>query len=406
MAALLLIAFLVFCGVVSVKYDSKYFIFITILALSGLYVFLEPTINFDLFRHYEIYDYVSKCSWREIFNINRDYNMSYSALLYNIYTETSPIYIMYIFILSRVAGKKLLIFVTTMIVYGIPMSIIYSIGKKFKLSNLNINISVIFLLLCINYLDVSGIRNILAISIVLLGLFWDLFERKKRILACALYVIGVLLHNSVIILVMLRMILLIKNKFWRRFSIILVIGAIPISVIAYKSGVYITGNGFVSNLFNSILEKLYNFVIGNGGSTYIRSLGFGTIVFNYVSRGIGIVAAFLICDKKGLNNKNSFCHEITLKIENYRYFLTLLFVFSLSCLVQYDMFVRINMFIIIVSAPLLPFGFSKFQTCRLGVLKRNNLIRGLFVYGFMITDLLIYYLISYRALDGLYMWGI
>ena len=145
MIVLILIAFLAFLGVLSSKNDSKYYIFVVVLSLATLYAFFQPTKGFDLYRHYEIFDYVKSINIKSLFNENGDYNISYSALLYNIYLDGSPAYILYVFLLSRIGGEWMLIFTTTALVYGIPMYICYTVGKKYDLSYLAINSSIIFL---------------------------------------------------------------------------------------------------------------------------------------------------------------------------------------------------------------------------------------------------------------------
>ena len=232
-------------GVIFAKSDSRWYIVLCSVTLATLYLFFEPLEEFDLYRHYEIFSYVEGLEWAELFELNEEYNTSFVALLYNIYLESSPAYIVFLFGLSRFGGAKLLIFVTTLLVYGIPMYIVYSAGKKNGTDNVSINASIIFLLFMINYLDVSGIRNMLAVSIVLLAVYWELVLKKKRILSFFLYVIGILIHNSVCILLLLRLLVLIKNKIWKTLAFLGVVAIIPVALLLHNEGVDFSRLGYV-----------------------------------------------------------------------------------------------------------------------------------------------------------------
>lgn len=396
MLVLCVISFLILLGIAG-KINSKVYIVFCLVCLSLMYYCVSPTSDFDLYRHYEIYSYIRDINVHDIFKkLNAS---SYVALLFNIYVESSPAYILYVFFLSRIGGSHLLILITNILVYGIVFYIIYDIGKKNGISDKKINLAIVFMLIAINYLDISGIRNILAISVILLGLYWDLILKKNRIMCIALYVIACLLHMSVIILVFLRLILLIKNKLVRRVSIVSVIFSIWIAVIIQKSGFNINGLGFIGNIINQVLVKLVDFVSGNGSSLLLDSMTTRFYILNLVARigSVCICGIFYIgIYKKKTKNEN---------ILEYIDYLLLVYAFFVSSLIQYDLIIRTSMMVVLLMAPLLPISFSQ-VIVKVGnfkiVIKKKYKYWGAIVILGLICVLGIYYSISYRALDGLF----
>lgn len=385
----IILIFLVFIGLVTQKYDSKLYIIFCLCCLAGTYLLVNPTSDFDLYRHYEIYDIVQSLELKEVFQERNYLNNTFTGLLFNQYVTGSPVYIFFVFLCSRIAGHKLLIIVTTILVYGIPMYVIYSVGRDKKYSNGIINLSVIFLILSINYLDVSGIRNLLAVSIVCGAAFLDLVKKEKKYLAICGYICALMIHNSVAIVILFRLILLVKSNLIQRICVFITLFSVILLVEFKEQGFYVDNMGYIGDFINNGINRLYNYVVGGGSSVSIVSSNF--LWLNLVARIASMVSIAIIF----FRTKN-----MGEKFEQYDKFLLLIGAFVMSATVQYDLFVRMQFFLVVFVTPKLPSYFELSTGNKISSIKCKSAFSTLSLCLLIVLENVLFWLISYRALDS------
>lgn len=380
---------LLILGISMKKYDSRFFAGVIIVIFSILYLLFEPTAEFDLYRHYEIYDIIKDLSLREALAGNQSLLYNTSGLLYNIYAESSPVYILLVFLLSRFFPHKAIIVFSILIVYGVPMYIMRDIGRKNNIAKQYINLSYVALLFLINFVDVSGIRNTMASSLVFLAVYSDVYKKRRNIGVIAIYIMSALIHNSVLLVIAIRLLLLIKQKFLRRILTGVLFFSVPL--VSYLQSIgFSFGGGMIGNFLNYTLAKLNDFIIGGGSSVNIISTA--TVVINYCIRGCGILVIYLVYSeiKKRIQSEKY-------GLEEYGHFAMYFFAFSISSVTVYDMFVRLQYFAVFMGAALLPIYMEK------AVGKRITCFKGIrpFAVSMCVAIVVVgYFITSYRWMDS------
>lgn len=171
------------------KIKSIYFV-LSILIISTLAYNFIPSIDLDLFRHFEMFNSLK--------------TGGYSALINSHWFRTQPVFAIYVYILTFFGTSNILPAITSFIVYG---AILFMYNKLIIKSKYNLLFGALFffyLLSNLSFLTVnSGIRNILAITLFLIILYIDLIKNYKPVIF--LYFFVILIHNSVIILLLLRL---------------------------------------------------------------------------------------------------------------------------------------------------------------------------------------------------------
>lgn len=384
-----MITALVIIGFLMCKYDNRYYTGVVLVFLSCLYLLLTPSDSFDLYRHYEIYDIVQNCSLKEALTGNQSLINDISGSLYNIYAESSPIYIVLLYLLSRVFSHKAIIVFSVFAVYGISIGIMRDIGKRHNISNYYVNFSCMAFLILLNFVDISGIRNTLAASLAFLAVYLDVCKKQRNLKTIASYIFAVLIHSSSIIVIIIRLLLLVKHKMFRRVMTGVLLFSVPL-VVYTQDCRFSFGESPIGNLLNYTLDKFLSFVIGEGSSTGMLSTA--TVVLNIFIRGVGILAVYLIYMQVKKNKRLS-----EYGLSEYGQFAQLFFAFTLSCAPIYDMFVRLQFFTLFMGSVFLPV-YMEISVDKTAVRLKD--IRAFAVFACLVVVSVGYFLLSYRWIDG------
>ncbi len=233
---------LIIIGVVFIKECNIPVYLFFVAAVIGFLSFhiATPSQGWDLYWHYKTLDNY------------RDMGFTYFAIFDK--SISLPIYSLYFYLISLLPYNEYLPAITSFLVYGLNFILIYKIYKRFDLSKRTLWILVVFILCNLNYFGViSGIRFNLAVSLCTVALYYDYIERKK-IIPILLFLFAVLIHSSIYIIIMVRVMLFFFRKKGNAFFAItavavtfLMINILPNMLSAFNLG----------GLSDSIDELLY-----------------------------------------------------------------------------------------------------------------------------------------------------
>lgn len=216
-----------------------YTVLLTIMAF-----FFVPPSGADLYR-LKIYmmDYASS-SFKEI----------YTQAIYS-YT---PIAILYMFFIGKTAISGLLPAITTFIVFNNIFYIYKKTVLKYEIKPKQTAFVLLFLMSTGLFMStISGIRTILAFSIIVRCIFEELIENKLFIKNIIWYIIAGLIHPTGIVLAILRYLFLVlekQKKQLQKYVIVILLGLLLMLLYTYiepyiremigKSLSYISQRGF------------------------------------------------------------------------------------------------------------------------------------------------------------------
>ena len=216
------------------------FIYTIALALMGF--FYVPYITADLYRIYEYLDFFR--------------TFEFKAFLERYQDSSTLIAYIYYWLVSKTGENRLLPAITAFISYSCIFYIFRKAKEKYNVSNKNFAIALFFYMSIGNYIyTISGIRTMLAVSLIAYCLFRETVEKKFRLYHIVLYVIAAFMHNFAVVVILIRLIIPLVSKSisaLRRIAYIIFFAAISIfialnmrellDVVFEKADGYIGGN--------------------------------------------------------------------------------------------------------------------------------------------------------------------
>ena len=163
---------------------------------------------------------------------------------------------------SHLGVYQLMPAVSASIVFGIGA---YIAGDSVKRTN-NYNILwliILFQLLTIPIFNIAtNVRNILAFSLIMLGVYRDLVDKNRGVLTILLYILPCFLHGTGIILASLRLIVPFVSRF--PFVCVFFVGVISQLIgYAYTQIIFFgSGDGVVSTIIRKLIAKSYSYMVG------------------------------------------------------------------------------------------------------------------------------------------------
>lgn len=187
--------------------SSKVFFYIgawtIVLSLCTYSFFKEPSQMYDIYRHYELIDYIRNKKWdisyvvfKGISGIDSNYSFCY---LYNLWVA----------IIAKFLPNGILPFMAVLLYYSVFMYIFYHENKGLTISNLEFILSLMLCSTSMPFLYIySGIRNSSAVALAALGIY-RYFKIKKNIVSIIILIgAGVLIHPfagvAVVVLIFYR----------------------------------------------------------------------------------------------------------------------------------------------------------------------------------------------------------
>ena len=208
------------------------FIYSILLSLFGF--FFVPNIHNDLYRIYESMNGYSIIPFKSFFS---NYVLKSSV----------PISLLYYWVIGQFKINGLLPFITSFIFYTNVFYIIGDFYKKNEISNKALGLSLLIIMCNSSFFEtISGIRNMLAFSIILRCFYNEFYNNKSIIKNIIYYVIAALIHPAAIIPIFFRLIFsLIEKKSSLKLKVLIPILSVGILVLLYYFG-----NSFIQNAIN------------------------------------------------------------------------------------------------------------------------------------------------------------
>jgi hypothetical protein len=172
----------------------------TVILMMVFAFFVKPTQGMDLYTHYHILD------------VMRGNGLQYTVARYPWLFSTLPVYSGFFYIVSFLGFNQALLMITYGLIYGLQFKVLHMAVEDYKLSEHKEKVGAIMILLITNVFFCTTVRNVLAFAVMSYFLYWDLVREKKRIASFSMYVLLCLFHDSVVILLALRLLLLVVNK--------------------------------------------------------------------------------------------------------------------------------------------------------------------------------------------------
>jgi len=292
------------------NFKSLYFL-LSILIISILAYNFIPSIDLDLFRHFEMFNSLK--------------TGGYSALINSHWFRTQPVFAIYVYILGFFGKSNILPAVSSFIIYGSILFLYNKIISKSKYYLLFGTLFFFYLLSNLSFLAVnSGIRNILAITLFIIILYIDLIKNYKPVIF--LYFFVILIHNSVIILVLLRFFSFFFKKIKFFPSLVLILWPFFFDLV-----IDFLLNLNLIDLFQSILLQAQSYIYG--GTNPINST---SLIIMRVLQLFTFFLFILILFRYYPKNQSRFAVY---------YFYCFLFI--ISSFSYFDIFIRLSNFLII-----------------------------------------------------------
>lgn len=201
-----LVALSIFSFFIPIK-NRKLYILLLSLALPLLYFgFVPPDTSYDLSRYYIMMEHMQNLNLMDLLNME-------GSLGYIYVGDTEYISLIYFWLIAKFGCgmKELLPYITGIIVYFSLFYLAYRVNKKYPLSKNKFAIIITYVIFVFNYGEISGVRNAIAFSLAALILYEDLLENKNKCISIILIALLSMVHTSVFIIFLLRIILLFRK---------------------------------------------------------------------------------------------------------------------------------------------------------------------------------------------------
>lgn len=351
------------------RYCFLYYLFDFIVSIFVYFIHVPVELNYDMTRY------------EELLNLIRFYNSSginaglHWTLNYSTYAS-QPFDAFYIWIFSLFNQNGYLFAVTTFIFLILISNLIIRICRDYDIGlKAGLFVQIIILsIFCLGW-EISGLRNNMAFVILVWAIYYDV-TGKNKIYVASLYLISYLIHPSVIIFIVLRVLLMI---FVSRVGQIIVI----LFTIAYPM--------FIDNIL-SIVQKMNVFPnLEEKSSAYLYGgQNFGQFASTPVLLVIICILITLVIE---LIFYNMYYRNDKLRIY-IRIYVTYIF-FVISSFLSSQLFLRATLLLLFMSIPIKLVLFGNINSVEDDVINPAVKIVGelykLCIFGFSIFMFIFWY---------------
>lgn len=272
-------------------------------------------------------------------------------------------------------------FLVAFLGYSIVGITVIEYGKKNKFSNNMMNLSLIVVWLLYNKLNLLlGVRNELAFCIFVYAIYLDIIkESKNKILIYILYTLPVLIHQSTLILIILRLFLPIFMKSRIPFYLVLALYAFSYNFVTIFAGVLVK-----IPMFGNIFSQLSAY-----GESIESAIGSNVFITVILICSIILYCILLKSKKKVLKDENL----INKKIYSIAEMLLAFGIFSFN---YYHVFIRYTNFSMVFVAMILIFILNKYKIKE----KTNLLLITIFIIVIILGFLQYKEIMKYDFISG------
>ncbi len=189
-------------------------------------------------------------------------NISFEVFIQELFSNTKVIFKTLQYFIALTQNYNLLPFICTLFGYFISFYMILDCAKEYKLKpSLTVIILFIFVLSFYHINFLSGLAQYLAISIGVLGFYLEYVKNKKKSIYKILYIVSFLIHASMIIIPIIRILLNFDYKKIKKVYLIVLIMYAFLPTIIYQIFNILPGMQTIAQKMN------YYLLQGNGIST-------------------------------------------------------------------------------------------------------------------------------------------
>ena len=362
------------------KKNLKYIFGLSVIYLAWLAYHFEPTAGNDLLYHFKMVEFAKSTGW--------------TGLVAHYQFESNPgMYAIYLLI-SKLPSVHWLPVIVVLVVYGIVFFIVYDCQNVFPAFSTDerkvysIAVALIYIVFTMHYTYIiSGVKNNMAFAIFVLATYLELVRKKNPILCWGLNLIALLIHPSITLLIIVR-IIAYSVKRWNNAFWLIALLLFPAILYQFWGNVGQANSGFINNALGKVV--MYIFDAEETHSNYypilwIRFLMSGLLIWKngmWDKRDEG--------DRAVEYTNNGFSYY-GLPMQ-YRHVVTCTWILTLSMCNKYIMFYRLNEVLCYLCIPLV-------YTCHYQSLRRvrlnlsTNDVFKLLVMGSVIV-LILYWLIG------------
>lgn len=242
-----------FASILALFFTKKPYRYCILIALSLAIIayFFEPTSAYDLYRIFE------KVTWLKEMSINHFLQMYIGNI------EIGFNFCLYV--ISNLLNEHFIPAIFCFIGYMIMFYIICDYAQLKQMSSFNVAFTVlIFLLSYQHMLLISGIRNFIAMIFFVFLLYVEKIKGKENIFTHLLYIVPVLFHSSMIFFVLIRILLLVKEKFMDKLVIVMAI----LIAVAPRVILQILSLFQTNALFSTLYDRLNNYLLASTSNFY------------------------------------------------------------------------------------------------------------------------------------------
>lgn len=129
-----------------------------------------------------------------------------------IYSE-APLSKLYLYLVSMLDINQLLPIINCLLVYGLILYGVNRLGNKLLISNRLKSLALLYIIMFSNYINIySNIRQPLALAICFIIFILDFYEHKNKIFCFLGYFLASMIHPSLLIMFVLRILILFSLK--------------------------------------------------------------------------------------------------------------------------------------------------------------------------------------------------
>ena len=389
---------ILFWGVLGFFIPRKYmrgYMLLAAFGISSLYFFFQPPVKYDLYRYYETERILRNSNILEVLSGNFNRN---NEILRSSY-QSAPLFLIYTYLISLLHVDQLLTVITGIIIYASTSGIILMAAEDIgeDIDDWKISFCFFFLLVMLDFRSISAIRYTMACALFAHVAYRDMVRNANKLLCFAAYITLAFLHNSVWILVAVRLMVELIRFIPKQVFMAVCLAAFSFVGVILE---FLKRYSSIPTVQGLIIKmEVYGF---GGGTGYASVLSKGIIRFWFM-------VFYLIL--------YSYCIRNIPKAEKYHKFgdmLLLFSMFTLGAITQSDLFLRGNIFLYYSILPFLllflhyvvgdsPLWLNLPDPSRIGF---SETVIYLIVYVVMATALIMYYTDYYTPMDPGMLMGI
>lgn len=205
---------------------------------------IEPSYVNDLTRYFFQLEKFGSVSFREALQISSD-GLFVRNLLF--------------WMIAKTKNVHLLPAVTTSIFYAVCIYITCDSARRLNKEKY-IGLVMVFEVLVIPYFNiVNNVRNVTAFALICLAAYRDLVQKKRNLITLVLYIAPCFLHKTGFILLILRLLVLIFEKYMV-LSLAIIAGLPFVIDFAYSHVSWIRGAGYISRVIRLLILSAHNYL--------------------------------------------------------------------------------------------------------------------------------------------------